>query len=159
MVPNVCSDSCHQICYFHDASEDSLAEAADTSSKNEMLEILQNDIEENPRQFKYLWAVFNSSWNPAAHEDLEKRADRTEDPTKTSDVKVDASNESSSLPTFSDVEYQASGSGSARRVEKDTRISTDNWYCCHCEDGPKSITQRWECVMCGHHRCSYCPAE
>ena len=147
------------MCYFHDAAEDSLAEAGDTLSKSEVLDLLQNDFEENPKQFKYLWAVFNSSRNRPAHGDPEKRADRTEDPPNTSEVTIDTFNESSSLPTSSDVGYQTYGSGSTRRVEKDTRISSKSWYCCNCKDGPKRINIQLGCVLCGHDRCGYCLVE
>ena len=128
-----------------------------------MLELLER-IEENPRQFKYLWAVFDSSKDSAVHDEVEARDKLGEKVMKTSQTADHDS--SNAIPTKGSSQGQESRKLiSEAPHQPGIKENTRNWhessrpsyfYCCKCRYGPFTAMFNPRCPNCGHERCHAC---
>ena len=159
-VANIPSDSCHQASFFHDASKDASLEVAKASSKATVLELMQIDREVSSKRFKYLWAVFNSSWEYGNQDEVERSGSNIKQFTKPLASISRNSVQSAPAQTFSrtqDPKWQ--DKRTSAMVIGRHRHGPPSWYCCECHQGPFSSTFTPACVNCGHAYCEACTLE
>ena len=157
------SSSCRQTSFFHDVSKDLGTKAAETLSKNNMAEMLER-TEENPRQFKYLWAVFDSSKDSTVHDEVEARDKPGEEVVTTPQIADhDSSNAVPTKESSQGQESRKSISEATHQPEIKSNTTARSyeslWYCCVCGNGPLSRIITPSCPSCGHECCYYCQSE
>ena len=155
-VTDLPSDLCRQASFFYDASEDTSLEAAKNASETAMLELLQRDQEVSTKQFKYLWAVYDSSWEYGVHDEMEQPGKSAK---KVTNALTSTAHNSTQIAT-SQASFHAQHSiAEDKRTSPSAkgRLRNDRfWYCCECCMGPMPFTMTLACVACGHLHCLAC---